>query len=106
MAVEQVGADGRKLVETMLAVLLPRHGQTCHFELMRNIETARQAGIAAPWVAAYMHTPRIFGNEGVHARLAERVYVPNRLGVADLVTALAAIRALLLYWREVAGDNS
>jgi hypothetical protein len=97
--VDQVCVFGRKLVEVMLSILLPRLGLRSSGVLINNIEELRKSPRVAPWIISYMHTLRIFGNESVHVR-EEATYQPARLGISDLVSALSAIRSLLAFWHE------
>lgn len=98
LAVHTICTFGRKRVEEMCGELLRRRGAKVHHELAKNVESLRESGVTAPWVASYMHGLRVLGNESVHERGAHVSYSPRTLGNADLVHALAAIRALLESW--------
>jgi hypothetical protein len=101
LCIENICVFGRKLVEIMLDVLLPRLGLTSGPQLMQNIETLRQSSRIAPWIISYMHSLRIFGNETVHVRPEDVGYCPANLAPGDLVSALSAIRSLLVFWDEM-----
>ena len=102
LSIENICVWGRKLVEAMLAVLLPNLGIKPDRELASNIEALGRSKSVAPWITSYMHSLRIFGNESVHARSDAPGYHPARLDHGDLVSALSAIRSLLTIWPTVA----
>lgn len=104
LSIEHLCAFGRKLVELMLAQLLPQFGLRHTSILANNIEELNKCHRVAPWIVSYMHTLRIFGNESVHARDQGSPHRPSRLGASDLVVALSAIRALLAFWSELHSD--
>jgi hypothetical protein len=98
ICVQNVCVFGRKLCELMCADLLRRREYAVSGDLCSNIERLRENVIVAPWICAYMHSLRIFGNETVHERSAAK-YVPKSLDHNDLVAALSAVKSLLAFWR-------
>jgi len=99
IGIESIFIQGRKLVELMVSDLAKKKNLKIGGELMSNIEKLREIKMA-PWLLSYMHTLRVFGNEGVHVRLDGKTYSPNTLSKSDLINGLTAIRALMLYWEE------
>jgi hypothetical protein len=99
IGIESIFIQGRKLVELMVSDLAKKNNLKIGGELMSNIEKFREMKMA-PWLLSYMHTLRVFGNEGVHVRLDGKTYTPNNLSKSDLINGLAAIRALLIFWDE------
>ena len=106
LSIENVCVWGRKLVETMLVVLLPILQIKPGRDLASNIEALGKSKAVAPWIVSYMHSLRIFGNESVHAKSDTPGYHPTRLEKGDLVSALSAVRSLLAVWPAVAGGPS
>ena len=106
LSIENVCVWGRKLVETMLLVLLPIIQIKPDRDLASNIEALGKSKAVAPWIVSYMHSLRIFGNESVHAKGDTPGYHPSRLEKGDLVSALSAVRSLLAVWPAVAGGPS
>ena len=106
LSIENVCIWGRKLVETMLLVLLPIIQIKPDRDLASNIEALGKSKAVAPWIVSYMHSLRIFGNESVHAKGDTPGYHPSRLEKGDLVSALSAVRSLLAVWPAVAGGPS
>jgi hypothetical protein len=104
LCIETVCVFGRKLVEVMLAKLLPSLGLREGPVLLNNIEELRKSSRVAPWICSYMHSLRVFGNETVHTRAGESGYLPARLDRGDLVSALCAIRALLSFWNDISSS--
>ena len=99
IGIESIFIQGRKLVELMVSDLAKKNNLIIGGELMSNIEKFREMKMA-PWLLSYMHTLRVFGNEGVHVRLDGKTYTPNNLSKSDLINGLTAIRALLIFWDE------
>jgi len=99
IGIESIFIQGRKLVELIVSDLAKKYNLKISGELMNNIEKFREIKLA-PWILSYMHTLRVFGNEGVHVRLDGKTYTPNILSKSDLINGLTAIRALLLFWEE------
>ena len=99
IGIESIFIQGRKLVELIVSDLAKKNNIKIGGELMSNIEKFREIKMA-PWLLSYMHTLRVFGNEGVHVRLDGKIYTPNSLSKSDLINGLTAIRALLIFWDE------
>ena len=103
IGIESIFIQGRKLVELMVSDLAKKNNLKIGGELMSNIEKFREMKMA-PWLLSYMHTLRVFGNEGVHVRVDGKKYTPNTLSKSDLINGLTAIRALLIFWDEQKTD--
>lgn len=99
IGIESIFIQGRKLVELIVSDLAKKNNIKIGGQLMSNIEKLGEIKMA-PWLLSYMHTLRVFGNEGVHVRLDGKIYTPNSLSKSDLINGLAAIRALLIFWDE------
>jgi hypothetical protein len=99
IGIESIFIQGRKLVELLVSDLAKKHNIKIGGELMSNIEKFREIKMA-PWLLSYMHTLRVFGNEGVHVRLDGKNYYPNSLTKSDLINGLTAMRSLLIFWDE------
>lgn len=100
LCVQTVATFGRKLAEAVTE-------QVCHDlqlplgrDLMSNIETVRSSKMLAAWITSYLHSLRVFGNEGVHSLAVKRGVVPSELSPQDLLSILCAIRAIVLFWSE------
>jgi hypothetical protein len=87
----------RKLVELLVLSLANQFDIKLGGELLSNIEKLRQVRIA-PWILSYMHTLRVFGNEGVHVRLDNKIYFPNQISEVDFISGITLLKALLIYW--------
>ena len=100
ICIENVCVFGRKLCELLCSYLIRAHDLRESAILLKNIETLRESGVVAPWICSYMHSLRIFGNETVHTHSDVR-YVPRSLDGNDLITALSAIKSLLVFSTRV-----
>lgn len=99
VCIQNICVFGRKLVEQMTLFFIQKYSLKKSGALASNIETLRSSKKLAPWICSYMHSLRIFGNETVHPR--NRVqYLPKGLDANDLISALSAMKALILFWNN------
>ena len=100
IGVENFLIHSRKLVEILITKMAQHFNVKLGGELMSNIEKFRHVRIA-PWILSYMHTLRVFGNEGVHVRLDNKTYSPNQLSDTDFINGVTMLKALLIYWEDI-----
>ena len=100
LSVQTVATFGRKLAEAVTEELCCVLGIAVQRELINNIEAVRRGSVVADWIVSYLHSLRVFGNEGVHSLAGKRQVIPSRLSSEDLVSLLSAIRALMSFWEE------
>ncbi|MDP6946974.1 MAG: hypothetical protein QF464_22685, partial [Myxococcota bacterium] len=53
----------------------------------------------SPWIRSYMHTLRIFGNEGAHHKDDDERF-PRALTEKDLALCLFCVLRVLSFWVE------
>ncbi len=100
LCVQTIATFGRKLSELMTEQLCRDLDLPIARDLLTNIESVRNSNMLAGWITSYLHSLRVFGNEGVHSIAAKRSVVPARLSPEDLLSILCAIRATLRFWDE------
>jgi hypothetical protein len=100
LCVQTIATFGRKLAELMTEQLCRDLDLPLARDLLTNIETVRNTHMLAGWISSYLHSLRVFGNEGVHSLAAKRSVVPARLSPEDLLSILCAIRSVLRFWDE------
>lgn len=101
LCVQTIATFGRKLAELMTEQLCRDLDLPIARDLLTNIETVRNSNMLAGWISSYLHSLRVFGNEGVHSLAAkQRSVVPARLSPEDLLSILCAIRSVLRFWGE------
>ena len=100
LCVQTIAAFGRKLAEQMTEQLCRDLDLPIARDLMTNIEAVRNSKMLASWIASYLHSLRVFGNEGVHSLSSKRHVVPSGLSPEDLMSILCAIRSVLRFWSE------
>lgn len=100
LCVQTIATLGRKLAEWVTEQLCRSLGLPLHRELVNNIEAVRKTRATADWIISYLHSLRIFGNEGVHALAAKQEVppVPSQLSSEDLASILCAVRVVLNFW--------
>jgi hypothetical protein len=98
LCVQTIATFGRKLAETMTEQLCIANGLPLKRELLMNIEAIRIAKVTAEWIPSYLHSLRVFGNEGAHSLSSKRGVLPTQLSSDDLLTILCAIRAIMSFW--------
>ena len=91
----EVGVLARRLVEFAVNDLIPQRRQS--LDLCEKIESLKNLKIAA-WIASYMHSLRIFGNESVHDKKRQRT--PKNLSEKDFVICLFCMGRVLDFWIE------
>jgi hypothetical protein len=100
LCVQTIATFGRKLAELITEQLCRDLDLPIARDLLTNIETVRNSNMLAGWISSYLHSLRVFGNEGVHSLAAKRSVVPARLSSEDLLSILCAIRSVLRFWDE------
>jgi hypothetical protein len=106
ICVQTVATFGRKLAETITEQLCIANNLPIKRELLMNIEAIRVAKVTAEWITSYLHSLRVFGNEGVHSLSGKHAVLPSQLSSDDLMTILCAIRALMNYWSAHGPGNA
>jgi len=101
LCVQTIATFGRKLAETVTEQLCLFHGLPLKRDLLMNIEAIRLAKVVADWIPSYLHTLRVFGNEGVHSLAGKRAVMPSQLSGDDLLTILCGVRALMTFWTNL-----
>ena len=100
LCVQTIATFGRKLAELVTEQLCRDLDLPVARDLFANIESVRGSHMLAGWICSYLHSLRVFGNEGVHSIAARRSVVPARLSPEDLLSILCAVRAVLRFWEE------
>ena len=100
LAFDRLAVFARKYTELVAKARLHEASLSHRGILLNDIETLREARIAAPWVTSYMHQLRIFGNEGVHPRTDAVRFSPPTPGSLDVIGLLVALRAIAGFWEE------
>ncbi|REJ74415.1 MAG: DUF4145 domain-containing protein [Planctomycetota bacterium] len=100
LCVQTIAAFGRKLAELTTEQLCRDLDLPIARDLMTNIEAVRNSRMLASWISSYLHSLRVFGNEGVHSLSSKRRVVPTGLSPEDLMSILCAIRSVLRFWSE------
>lgn len=100
LCVQTIATFGRKLAELVTEQLCRDLDVPLGRDLLTNIESVRNSNMLAGWISSYLHSLRVFGNEGVHSLAAKRRVVPARLSPEDLLSILCAIRSVLRFWDE------
>lgn len=90
-----IGVSARKLVETMLEGLI-RAPTSKSLDLYAKIETLHGLGIA-PWMVAYLHTIRTFGNVAAHSA-QETKKTPEKPVDEDLALLLMCLQQVVRFW--------
>jgi hypothetical protein len=102
ICVQTVATFGRKLAEAVTEQLCRSQGLPLKRELMMNIEAVRCNKLVAEWICSYLHSLRVFGNEGVHSLGSKNAVTPSQLCSDDLLTILCAIRSVISFWDKYA----
>jgi hypothetical protein len=92
----ELGIQSRKLVETLVAMLLPGRARDRLVDRIRAIENAGQV---APWICGYMNVLRHFGNESAHEKPPSERQPPS-VEEGDLALTLLCVERLLEYWHD------
>ena len=100
LCVQTIAAFGRKLAEMTTEQLCRDLDLPIARDLMTNIESVRNSNMLAGWITSYLHSLRVFGNEGIHSLSSKRSVVPSGLSPEDLMSILCAIRSVLRFWGE------
>lgn len=99
LCVQTIATFGRKLAEDVTHQLCRDLEIPLGRDLLTNIEAVRKSKMLAAWIASYLHSLRVFGNEGVHSLAVKRGVVPTELSTEDLLSILCAVRAVIQFWR-------
>lgn len=99
LCVQTIATFGRKLSEVVTEQVCRDLNLPLGRDLLTNIEAVRNSKMLAAWIASYLHSLRVFGNEGVHSLAVKRGVVPSALSTEDLLSIFCAIRAVIQFWR-------
>jgi hypothetical protein len=97
---QRVAVEGRRMVEYVVHTLAANLGAPWKGSMLEDIEALRKTDLVAPWIISYLHSLRVFGNEGVHFK-GDVPYTPRKLQPGDLTAILCSISRVLNYWQEL-----
>ena len=95
-ASHDIGVAGRRLVEFVAKNVLGTPKAQKSGDLFSLIEKLRDKSVST-WVTSYMHTLRVFGNEGAHQKEAGK-RIPPGLDQEDLIACLVCVQRVLSFW--------